>query len=76
MWKILKITLAIATLLLVTFSFFTDDNSLLPLIQMLIGIMLIVVGVDQIKNERKAMGIICIGVGIYSWGVQILKYLF
>lgn len=76
MWKFLKITLAIATVLLVGYSLFTDDYFLLPIIQMLMGMMLIVVGIDQLKAQKKIMGILCIGVGIFAWGIQLLKYMF
>lgn len=69
-----QLAISIAIIVLAGYSIFTGSTSLLPLMQIVAGLMAFVIGIEQIKKNKKAMGFVLIGSSIVVWGLCILLY--
>ncbi|WP_369902093.1 DUF3953 domain-containing protein [Bacillus manliponensis] len=70
-----QLAISISIILLAAYSVITGNTSLLPIMQIVAGILAFVIGIDQIKRNKKALGFVLIGSSIVVWSFCILLYL-
>lgn len=58
--KIVKITLALSVIILSILSLTIDSMNLTPIMQLLLGALLITIGAEEIQKEKKTIGILLI----------------
>jgi hypothetical protein len=74
--KTLRIVFAIITLVLVGYGLTTEKSGVvLPYMMLFMGAMLLVMGISEIKNERKQIGFISIIVSLFVFYVSIQGFL-
>lgn len=71
MLKILGKTLAVITVALGVYELFFQNNKIMPYTMFSLGSMILVMGVSEIKEERKRIGIFSIFVSIFLFLVTI-----
>ena len=76
MLRILRLLIAIIVILLSSYSLLANDNSFLTLSQILLGILLFIIGIEQAKKKNRGTAFVCTGVGVFVWGVLITQYFF
>ena len=69
--KILGKTLAVITVALGVYELFFQNNKIMPYTMFSLGSMILVMGVSEIKEERKRIGIFSIFVSIFLFLVTI-----
>jgi len=63
--KITRIILSAITLLLAGYGLFTQNFVLQPLMIFFMGLLILVMGLDEFKKGRKGFGYLCIAVAIF-----------
>ena len=77
MLKTLRIVFAIITLVLASYGLITGNSGVVsPYMMLFMGAMLLVMGISEIKNERKQIGFISIIVSLFIFYVSIQGFLF
>jgi Protein of unknown function (DUF3953) len=62
MWKISKFILGTIVFLSSVYSLYTDNFKFQPYITLLMGLMMLVMGIDELKKGKKGYGYLSIGV--------------
>ncbi|MFC4023028.1 YczI family protein [Oceanobacillus longus] len=71
MLKILRIVLPIIVFVLAGYSLLSGNHEVMPYMMFFMGAMLLVMGIAEIKDARKKMGVICINVSIFVFYVSV-----
>jgi predicted membrane channel-forming protein YqfA (hemolysin III family) len=58
-----------------TIGLYTGQNNFLPLSQFLLGALMFLIAIEQIKKKDSGTGFICIVAGAFSWIVLIITYI-
>lgn len=77
MLRILRIALALALTVIImsAIGLYTGQNNFLPLSQFLLGALMFLIAIEQIKKKDSGTGFICIVAGAFSWIVLIITYI-
>ncbi|WP_439874364.1 YczI family protein [Bacillus mycoides] len=75
MLRILRITIALTVIIMSAIGLYTGENNFLPLSQFLLGALMFLIAIEQIKKKDSGTGFICIAAGAFSWIVLTLTYL-
>ncbi|MGG2063849.1 DUF3953 domain-containing protein [Bacillus sp. S14(2024)] len=73
MLKILRILFSTAALILATCSFFTEGTQFLLYTQIFLGLAFLLWGISEIKEQRKLMGVLFLGLAIFILFVAVVK---
>ncbi|MGE6616992.1 YczI family protein [Bacillus mycoides] len=72
---ILRIALALTVIIMSAIGLYTGQNNFLPLSQFLLGALMFLIAIEQIKKKDSGTGFICIVAGAFSWIVLIITYI-
>ncbi|RAN83162.1 DUF3953 domain-containing protein [Bacillus sp. SRB_331] len=75
MLRILRIAIALTVIIISTIGLYTGQNNFLPLSQFLLGSLMFLIAIEQIKKKDSGTGFICIVAGAFSWIVLIITYI-
>ncbi|MBS9806007.1 DUF3953 domain-containing protein [Bacillus toyonensis] len=75
MLRILRITIALIVIIMSSIQLYTGQNNFLPLSQFLLGTLMFLIAIEQIKKKNSGTGFICIAAGAFSWIVLIITYI-
>ncbi|ENQ3107135.1 Protein of unknown function [Bacillus sp. 491mf] len=75
MLKILRILFSTIVVILAVYSFSSENDQLLLYIQIFLSLTFITLGISEIKEQRKSMGILFICVAIFMLFVAFVKML-
>ncbi|MFA2811639.1 DUF3953 domain-containing protein [Bacillus mycoides] len=75
MLRILRIALALTVIIMSAIGLYTGQNNFLPLSQFLLGALMFLIAIEQIKKKDSGIGFICIVAGAFSWIVLIITYI-
>ncbi|EOP34066.1 MULTISPECIES: YczI family protein [Bacillus cereus group] len=75
MLRILRIAIALTVIIMSTIGLYTGQNNFLPLSQFLLGALMFLIAIEQIKKKDSGTGFICIVAGAFSWIVLIITYI-
>ncbi|SCB01793.1 Uncharacterized protein BWINRA5_05241 [Bacillus mycoides] len=75
MLRILRIALALTVIIMSAIGLYTGQNNFLPLSQFLLGALMFLIAIEQIKKKNSGTGFICIVAGAFSWIVLIITYI-
>ncbi|CDN38351.1 DUF3953 domain-containing protein [Bacillus thuringiensis] len=75
MLRILRIVITLAVIIMSAIGLYTGQNNFLPLSQFLLGALLFLIAIEQIKKMDSGTGFICIAAGAFSWIVLIVTYI-
>ncbi|GAB6437339.1 DUF3953 domain-containing protein [Bacillus cereus] len=75
MLRILRIIVALTVIVMSAIGLYTGQNNFLPLSQFLLGALLFLIAIEQIKKMDSGTGFICIAAGAFSWIVLIVTYI-
>ncbi|AHX20786.1 MAG TPA: DUF3953 domain-containing protein [Bacillus sp. (in: Bacteria)] len=75
MLRILCIIVALTVIVMSAIGLYTGQNNFLPLSQFLLGALLFLIAIEQIKKMDSGTGFICIAAGAFSWIVLIVTYI-
>ncbi|OQR53986.1 YczI family protein [Bacillus sp. CDB3] len=75
MLRILRIAIALTVIIMSAMGLYTGQNNFLPLSQFLLGALMFLIAIEQIKKKDSGTGFICIAAGAFSWIVLTLTYL-
>ncbi|ABY45777.1 DUF3953 domain-containing protein [Bacillus mycoides] len=75
MLRILRIALALTVIIMSAIGLYTGQNNFLPLSQFLLGALMFLIAIEQIKKKDSGTGFICIVAGAFSWIVLIITYI-
>ncbi|WP_369902095.1 DUF3953 domain-containing protein [Bacillus manliponensis] len=72
--KISRIILSFVLICVASYGLFTRSELFLSLTQVLSGLFMLVIGIEQMKEKKKATGLTCITACLFVWGVQAYVY--
>ncbi|EEL68458.1 MULTISPECIES: YczI family protein [Bacillus] len=75
MLRILRIAIALTVIIMSAIGLYTGQNNFLPLSQFLLGALMFLIAIEQIKKKDSGTGFICIVAGAFSWIVLIITYI-
>ncbi|HGA0512619.1 DUF3953 domain-containing protein [Bacillus pacificus] len=75
MFRILRIGIALTVIIMSAIGLYTGQNTFLPLSQFLLGALMFLIAIEQIKKKDSGTGFICIAAGTFSWIVLIISYI-
>lgn len=75
MLRILRIIIALTVIIMSAIGLYTGQNNFLPLSQFLLGALMFLIAIEQIKKKDSGTGFICIVAGAFSWIVLIITYI-
>ncbi|PGO33052.1 hypothetical protein CN984_05365 [Bacillus cereus] len=75
MLRILRIVIALTVIIMSAIGLYTGQNNFLPLSQFLLGALMFLIPIEQIKKKDSGTGFICIAAGAFSWIVLIITYM-
>lgn len=75
MLRVLRIIIAITVIIMSAVGLYTGQNNFLPLSQFLLGALMFLIAIEQIKKKDSGTGVICIAAGAFSWIVLISSYI-
>ncbi|MCR6465390.1 DUF3953 domain-containing protein [Bacillus paranthracis] len=75
MLRILRITIALIIIIVSCIGLLTGQNNFLPLSQFLLGALMFLIAIEQIKKKDSGTGFICVAAGAFSWIVLIISYI-
>ncbi|EJQ16634.1 hypothetical protein IE3_00757 [Bacillus cereus BAG3X2-1] len=75
MLRILRTVIALTVIIMSAIGLYTGQNSFLPLSQFLLGALMFLIAIEQIKKKDSGTGFICIAAGAFSWIVLIITYI-
>lgn len=71
----LRKLLSIIIVILAGYSLLNSYFELTPILMFLIGLLMIVMGIEEFRRKRKALGVIMVGVSVLSFYVSIESFL-
>ncbi|MGG0727360.1 DUF3953 domain-containing protein [Bacillus paramycoides] len=75
MFRILRIAIALTVIIMSAIGLYTGQNNFLPLSQFLLGALMFLIAIEQIKKKDSGPGFICIVAGAFIWLVLIITYI-
>ncbi|ADY23953.1 DUF3953 domain-containing protein [Bacillus paranthracis] len=75
MFRILRIGIALTVIIMSAIGLYTGQNTFLPLSQFLLGALMFLIAIEQIKKKDSGTGVICIVAGAFIWIVFISSYI-
>ncbi|HFJ9282531.1 DUF3953 domain-containing protein [Bacillus cereus group sp. N11] len=75
MLRVLRIAIALTVIIMSIIGLYTGQNNFLPLSQFLLGALLFLIAMEQIKKKDSGTGFICIVAGTFIWIVLIISYI-
>jgi len=75
MFRILRIGIALTVIIMSAIGLYTGQNTFLPLSQFLLGALMFLIAIEQIKKKDSRTGFICIGAGVFTWIVLIISHI-
>ncbi|AFQ10142.1 TPA: DUF3953 domain-containing protein [Bacillus pacificus] len=75
MFRILRIGIALTVIIISAIGLYTGQNTFLPLSQFLLGALMFLIAIEQIKKKDSGTGFICIGAGVFTWIVLIISHI-
>ncbi|EJS02375.1 DUF3953 domain-containing protein [Bacillus mycoides] len=75
MLRILRIAIALTVIIMSAIGLYTGQNNFLPLSQFLLGALMFLIAIEQIKKKDSGTGFICIVAGAFIWLVFIITYI-
>ncbi|PQZ55848.1 MULTISPECIES: DUF3953 domain-containing protein [Bacillus] len=75
MLRILRLLIAFIVIIISTIGLLTGQNNFLPLSQFLLGALMFLISIEQIKKKDSGTGFICIVAGSFLWIVLIITYI-
>ena len=75
MLRILRIIIALTVIIISATQLYTGQNNFLPLSQFLLGALMFLIAIEQIKKKDSGTGFICIAAGAFIWIVLIISYI-
>ncbi|MGE7883136.1 DUF3953 domain-containing protein [Bacillus sp. NPDC094077] len=75
MFRILRIVIALTVIIMSAIGLYTGQNNFLPFSQFLLGALMFLIAIEQIKKKDSGTGFICIAAGAFSWIVLIITYI-
>ncbi|WP_347552994.1 DUF3953 domain-containing protein (plasmid) [Pseudalkalibacillus hwajinpoensis] len=73
--KILRYVLSIATFTLAVYGLITSNFEFNHIMIFLLGLTMLIIGIEEFQKERKAIGMLLVGVFIFSLFVSIEGFL-
>ncbi|WP_240050810.1 DUF3953 domain-containing protein [Metabacillus litoralis] len=71
----LRKLLSIIIVILAGYSLLNSYFALTPILMFLIGLLMTVMGIEEFRRKRKALGVIMVGVSVLSFYVSIESFL-
>ncbi|MEK7014313.1 DUF3953 domain-containing protein [Bacillus sp. FSL R9-9410] len=75
MLRILRIIIALTVIIMSAIGLYTGQNNFLPLSQFLLGALMFLIAIEQIKKKDSGTGFIFIVAGAFIWLVLIITYI-
>ncbi|MCU5178666.1 MULTISPECIES: DUF3953 domain-containing protein [Bacillus] len=75
MLRVLRIAIALTVIIMSIIGLYTGQNNFLPLSQFLLGALMFLIAMEQIKKKDSGTGFICIVTGAFIWIVLIISYI-
>ncbi|OTW78382.1 hypothetical protein BK702_29275 [Bacillus thuringiensis serovar cameroun] len=75
MLRVLRIAIALTVIIMSIIGLYTGQNNFLPLSQFLLGALMFLIAMEQIKKKDSETGFICIVTGAFIWIVLIISYI-
>ncbi|KAB2457923.1 DUF3953 domain-containing protein [Bacillus sp. CH126_4D] len=75
MLRVFRILIALTVIIMSAIGLYTGQNNFLPISQFLLGALLCLIAIEQIKKKDSGTGFICITAGAFSWIVLIITYI-
>ncbi|MES5891935.1 MULTISPECIES: DUF3953 domain-containing protein [Bacillus cereus group] len=75
MHNTLRILIALSVIIISAISLLTGQNNFLPISQFLLGALMFLIAIEQIKKKDSGTGFICIVTGAFIWLVLIITYI-
>ncbi|PIE94333.1 DUF3953 domain-containing protein [Bacillus fungorum] len=75
MLRVLRIVIALTVIIMSAIGLYTGQNNFLPLSQFLLGALMFLIAIEQIKKKDAGTGFICIITGAFLWIVLIIIYI-
>ncbi|MGX5564280.1 DUF3953 domain-containing protein [Bacillus toyonensis] len=75
MLRVLRIAIALTVIIMSIIGLYTGQNNFLPLSQFLLGALMFLIAMEQIKKKDSGTGFICIVAGDFIWIVLIISYI-
>lgn len=75
MFRTLRIGITLTVIIMSAIGLYTGQNTFLPLSQFLLGALMFLIAIEQIKKKDSETGFICIVAGTFSWIVLIISYI-
>ncbi|RAT03336.1 hypothetical protein A6E27_03085 [Bacillus cereus] len=75
MFRTLRIGITLTVIIMSAIGLYTGQNTFLPLSQFLLGALMFLIAIEQIKKKDSGTGFICIAAGTFSWIVLIISYI-
>lgn len=72
--KIAKITLALLVIILATISLLNPALDLTIIYLLLAGVLLLILGIEELRKERKALGYPLIIIGVFNFVVLFISF--
>lgn len=76
MLKALTVVLPIIVIVLAGYALMSGNDIIMPYMMLLVSVMLLVMGIDEIKKERKQIGIFSIIISVVVFFVSVQDILF
>lgn len=76
MLKALTVILPIIVIVLAGYALMSGNDIIMPYMMLLVSVMLLVMGIDEIKKERKQIGIFSIIISVVVFFVSVQDILF
>ncbi|WP_433773783.1 YczI family protein [Bacillus wiedmannii] len=75
MLRVLRIVIALTVIIMSATQLYTGQNNFLPLSQFLLGTLMFLIAIEQIKKKDSGTGFICIVAGAFIWIVLLISYI-
>ncbi|MES5952157.1 DUF3953 domain-containing protein [Bacillus fungorum] len=75
MLRVLRIVIALTVIIMSAIGLYTGQNNFLPLSQFLLGALMFLIAIEQIKKKDAGTGFICMIAGAFLWIVLIISYI-
>ncbi|MDH4423751.1 MULTISPECIES: DUF3953 domain-containing protein [Bacillus] len=75
MLRVLRVVLALTVIIMSAIGLYTGQNNFLPLSQFLLGVLMFLIAMEQIKKKDTGTGVICIAAGAFIWIVLLISYI-
>lgn len=74
--KYIILVCGLATIILSSYQLITSDNQLMPYTQLIMSVMLLLLGIDEFKKQRKSLGYFLVFTAIFGFVVSVQMLVF